>query len=90
MVLLYSQIKNVNISHSGKTIQAISFSIKPYITDPLRNTPGRAKYKKLSKKKYTFVLSKEIPGEIFSITTSVRGKDKKPPLIEESIKFVEM
>ncbi|OUW06053.1 MAG: hypothetical protein CBD16_00590 [Betaproteobacteria bacterium TMED156] len=78
-------VKKIKIKYNSKKIDALSFSIKPYATDPLRNTAGRSKYKKFSKKKYTFVLSKNVPGEIYSITANIPSKIKENSLIVDEL-----
>ncbi len=81
------RIKKVKRTFKGKNISALTFSIKPYATDPLRNSPGRAKYKKYSKKTYTFVLSKKVPGHLLEIITSIPSKNKKKIYLKETLSF---
>ena len=81
------RIKKINRMFKGKNISALTFTIKPYATDPLRNSPGRAKYKKYSKKTYTFVLSREVPGHLLEITTNIPSKNKKKILLKETVSF---
>ena len=81
------RIKKINRMFKGKNISALTFTIKPYATDPLRNSPGRAKYKKYSKKTYTFILSREVPGHLLEITTNIPSKNKKKMLLKETVSF---
>ena len=81
------RIKKINTTFKGKSISALTFSIKPYATDPLRNSPGRAKYKKYSKKTYTFVLSEKVPGHLLEIITNIPSKNKKKILLKDTLRF---
>ena len=81
------RIKKTNRTFNGKNISALTFSIKPYATDPLRNSPGRAKYKKYSKKTYTFVLSDKVPGHLLEIVTKIPSKNKKKIYLKETLTF---
>jgi len=81
------KIKKLKKTFNGKTINALSFSIKPYSTDPLRNSPGRAKYKRYSKKLYTFTLSDEVPGHVLEIITNIPTKNKEKTYLKEVLVF---
>lgn len=62
---------------NGKVITLKKFSITPYATDPLRFSAGRAKYRRYSKKKYTFYTSDQIPGHLYSIEYEIPKRKKK-------------
>ena len=61
----------------GAEIEVLTFSIEPYAKDPLRFESGRSKYRRYSKKKYTFYLSKSIPGHILGIDYEIPKRRKK-------------
>ena len=67
---------------NGKKINVTEFTISPYKTDPLRFSPGRGKYKKYSKKKYTFKMSKNVPGKVLEIETKIPKRAKKNKALE--------
>ncbi|MDA9719045.1 hypothetical protein N9U60_01455 [Betaproteobacteria bacterium] len=58
-------------------IEVLAFSIEPYAKDPLRFESGRSKYRRYSKKKYTFYLSEKIPGHILGIDYEIPKRKKK-------------
>ena len=62
---------------NGKSIEVLTFSIEPYAKDPLRFESGRSKYRRYSKKKYTFYLSENIPGHILGIDYEIPKRKKK-------------
>ena len=61
----------------GAEIEVLKFSIEPYARDPMRFESGRSKYRRYSKKKYTFYLSENIPGHILGIDYEVPKRRKK-------------
>ena len=68
-----SEKKEIN----GKIITLKKFSIMPYATDPLRFSAGRSKYRRYSKKKYTFYTSNQIPGHLYSVEYEIPKREKK-------------
>ena len=58
-------------------IEVLTFSIEPYAKDPLRFESGRSKYRRYSKKKYTFYLSENIPGHLLGIDYEIPKRKKK-------------
>jgi hypothetical protein len=70
---IFSEEKVIN----GKITTLKKFSIMPYATDPLRFSAGRAKYRRYSKKKYTFYTSDQIPGHLYSIEYEIPKRKKK-------------
>ena len=62
---------------NGESIEVLTFSIEPYAKDPLRFESGRSKYRRYSKKKYTFYLSENIPGHILGIDYEIPKRKKK-------------
>ena len=67
---------------NGESIEVLTFSIEPYAKDPLRFESGRSKYRRYSKKKYTFYLSENIPGHILGIDYEI-PKRKKEGAVQE-------
>lgn len=83
------KIRKIEKIFKGKKITALAFSIKPYATDPLRNSAGRSKYKRYSQKKYTFVISEKVPGHIIEITTNIPSKNTKGFILKEILSLVD-
>ena len=67
-------VRRVN---AEQDIEVLTFSIEPYAKDPLRFESGRSKYRRYSKKKYTFYLSENIPGHILGIDYEIPKRKKK-------------
>ncbi len=81
------KVKKIEKTFKGKKIPALTFSVKPYATDPLRFSPGREKYKRYSKKVYTFVLSDEVPGHVLEIVTDIPVRNNKKLLLKEVLSY---
>lgn len=75
-----AKVADLTVSYNGKPVAAQRISISPYADDPVR---GR--FEKLADKEYTFTLSGQVPGAVYSIRSSVRAAnpDAPPLLVEE-------
>ena len=58
------EVKAVKFNWNGKTVDAKSVSVEPYMTDPMVHDPARAAYKRYRGKRYTFVFSDAVPGKV--------------------------
>jgi hypothetical protein len=75
---------NVTVKVAGKPVAAKQVSVQPYLGDP-----NAAKFAKLTNKRYTFVLSDEVPGNLVSIRTEVPAERDNfvAPLEVETLSF---
>lgn len=82
-------IKPVKFNWNGKSVDAKSVTVEPYLSDPMVNDPGRAAYKRYRGKRYTFILSDAVPGKVaelrFTIPDLALAGDAafEKPLLEE-------
>jgi hypothetical protein len=81
-----ARVAQTQVSHGGRALTASEITIAPYLDDPLKDRIGR-----YAGKTYVFTLSTEVPGEIYSLRTTVpspAGGAKEAPLIEERLRFM--
>lgn len=78
-------VEQIELQYNGRAVEAQRITIRPYDDDP-----KKIRYLKFADKLYEFVLSKEIPGTLYSIRTVMlkvgEGKERSP-LIEEQLIF---
>lgn len=77
-----AMVEEKTIQTDQGAIQAHAITIAPYKNDRYRTKLGQFEFKT-----YEFVVSKQIPGEIYMIRTRVPSADKADPLIEETVTF---
>jgi hypothetical protein len=77
-------IANVTVKVGGKPVAAKQVSVQPYLGDP-----NAAKFAKMTSKRYTFVLSDEVPGCLVLIRTEVPAEHDNfvAPLEVETLSF---
>lgn len=63
-----AQVTPQRILYQGKTVDAKSVRIQPYLDDPLH-----ARFEKYVRKTYTFVLSDAVPGGLYQVRTSLEN-----------------
>lgn len=82
-----AQVRPVKFVFRGKEVNGKEVKITPYVNDELKQRFGKhvGKY-------YVFMLSDEIPGEVYQVhcVTPDPEADGKPPLIEETLTFSEI
>jgi hypothetical protein len=61
-----AQVSRQPITYQGKTLQAQTVRIQPYLHDPMH-----ARFEKYVHKTYTFVLSEQVPGGLYELRTSL-------------------
>jgi len=61
-----AQVSRQTITYQGKTLQAQTVRIQPYLHDPMH-----ARFEKYVQKTYTFVLSEQVPGGLYELRTSL-------------------
>lgn len=76
-----AEVSDIQIGYQGRQVAAQRIVIRPYADDPLR-----VRFEKLASKQYTFVLSKQVPGEIAMLRARVADPDAgKPPVLVERL-----
>lgn len=80
-------VKPVTIKYGGKDMPANEIRIAPYLNDP-----ARSRYEKFAGKYYVFIVSEQIPGEVYEMRGVLNDKDaagdtKSAPLWEETLTF---
>ena len=61
-----AQVTPQRISYGGKTVDAKAVRIQPYLDDPLH-----ARFENYVRKTYTFVLSDQVPGGVYRVSTTL-------------------
>ncbi len=77
-----ANIEDVSFEYNGKMVEGEKITITPYVKDPRRN-----QFSKFADKRYEFIFSKQIPGNLYQIRSVVPDKSNpdKLPLIEETL-----
>lgn len=77
--------EKIKVPFEGHQVEATRYTIQPYAKDP-----HRVDYDKFADKRYEFVMSEEVPGELYQIRTVIPNNIEKeaPPLIEETLTLV--
>ncbi len=74
-------VRDTRIAYNGSEVAAQEISLTPYARDP-----ARARYDRYADKRYTFVVSKAVPGGIYQVRTVLAGaKPGEAVAIEESM-----
>jgi hypothetical protein len=60
-----AQVSRQSVTYQGKTVQAQTVRIQPYLNDPMH-----ARFEKYLQKTYTFVVSDQVPGGLYQLRTS--------------------
>jgi hypothetical protein len=78
------EIVDISVKAGKDTFKAKQVSIQPYLDDPLKS-----KFQQLVGKRYTFVISSEVPGHLHSIKTEVPADNNNfaAPLEVETLSF---
>lgn len=81
--------EQVEVDYNGDKVKAWQYTIQPYLNDP-----ENSRYGLYSGKYYIFILSEDIPGEIYQVRTIVPdGKtwqEGDTALIDESLTFTDV
>ncbi len=75
-------VEPASFSFGDREWQGYRISFEPYRNDPKRNL-----FEKLADKRYTFVVSDELPGYVYRIETLVPAEDGGAPLIREVLQL---
>jgi hypothetical protein len=70
-----AQVNPQRITYQGKTVEGKAVRIQPYLDDPMH-----ARFENYVRKTYTFVLSDEVPGGVYQVSTSLAntGAERRP------------
>jgi hypothetical protein len=68
------------VSFGGKQLDAKKVSIDPYVNDDMRSKIG-----KFERKNYSFIISDQIPGEVYEVRTVVMDPAKKDQVLMEEV-----
>lgn len=75
----------VNVKWNGKEIDAEEFTLDPYKDDP-----ARVRYARFANKTYTFVVSDQVPGGVYSISSVMRDPSVTSKImIQETLTLTE-
>jgi hypothetical protein len=80
-----AQVEPVQFDFQGHNVSGTRISIHPFTDDPLKS-----RFKQLADKSYVFILSQDVPGQLYRMqtrATAPEAQDAAPPLLEESITF---
>ena len=75
----------ITFQFDGKKVSGTQISVMPYADDP-----KNVDYPRFAKKKYTFILSKEVPGGFYKIDTYTPDPLSDKPLVAETLTFHDM
>ncbi len=78
-----AQVRDTTVAFEGRDLPAQEITVTPYVTDP-----ARSRYERYAQKRYTFVLSKGVPGGVYQMRTSMAAaQPSEAPLLEEVMTF---
>ena len=79
--------EDIEVDFAGEKVKAQKISFQPYINDP-----HRGDFEQFAEKVYEFILSEDIPGELYQIRTIINDRQdpSKEPLIEEVLTLVDI
>lgn len=76
-------VRDTRISYNGSEVDAQEVVLSPYAKDPMRS-----RYDRYADKRYTFVLSKAVPGGVYQVRTTMPGAlASDAPVLEEVMTF---
>ena len=80
-----AQVRASRFSYAGKTVDGSEVVIQPYQNDPMR-----ARFEQYAGKRYTFVVSPQVPGGIYQVRTVAAGAAGAPVLLEETMTLADV
>ena len=80
-------VEPITFSYKGKDYQGEKIFFTPYVKDP-----HRREFEKFADKYYEIVLSDEIPGKLYQITTIIpdASSESAEPLVMETLKLIDV
>lgn len=76
-------VKATSFAFDGRRWQGYEISFVPYRRDPKRNL-----FEKFADKRYTVVVSDDLPGYLYRIETIIPGENPTQPLIREVLQLI--
>jgi hypothetical protein len=78
-----AQVRPRRFSYAGKPVDGREISIEPYLNDPMRQ-----RFEQYVNKRYTFLVSAQVPGGVYQLRAAVAGAAGAAPLMDESLTLV--
>ena len=75
-----AQVRPTHFTWSGKAVDGREVSIEPYRNDPLAQ-----RFERFIPKRYTFVISAQVPGGVYRVGSVLAGPAGGAPLMEETL-----
>lgn len=69
-----AEVHTQSVTYQGKTLQAQSVRIQPYLDDPMH-----ARFEQYVNKTYTFIVSDGVPGGVYQLRSSLANRDRQQP-----------
>ncbi|MDB5936869.1 MAG: hypothetical protein JWQ01_4213 [Massilia sp.] len=78
-----AQVRPRRFSYAGKPMEGREVSIEPYLDDPLRQ-----RFERYASKRYSFVVSAQVPGGVYQLHAVMAGAPGSAPLMDETLTLV--
>lgn len=78
-----AQVRPRHFTYAGKDVDGREIVILPY-----RNDPMHERFEAYVGKRYTFVVSAQVPGGVYQVRAAAAGATGRPPLIDETLTLV--
>jgi hypothetical protein len=78
-----AQVRPTRFSWGGKAVDGREVSIEPY-----RNDPMAQRFERYVPKRYTFVISAQVPGGVYQVGSTLAGPAGGAPLMDETLTLV--
>jgi hypothetical protein len=78
-----AQVRPTRFSWGGKLVEGREVSIEPY-----RNDPMAQRFERYVPKRYTFVISAQVPGGVYQVVSALAGPAGGPALTNETLTLV--
>lgn len=79
-----AQVGSRRFTYAGKTIEGREIVIVPYQNDPMH-----ARFERFTGKRYTFVVSPQVPGGVYQMRAAADGDQGHAALIDETLTLVD-
>lgn len=78
-----AQIRPRQFTYAGKNVAGREIVIAPYANDPMH-----ARFEAYVGKRYTFVVSPQVPGGVYQVRAAAAGAPGQPALVDETLTLV--
>lgn len=78
-----AQVRPARFTYGGKLVDGREVSIEPYRNDPLAQ-----RFERYVPKRYTFVISAQVPGGVYRVGSALAGPPGSTPLMDETLTLV--